>query len=174
MLALPAGIVTTVKEIWTYDGSVKEAFCPQSVTLVLEHDIDISRGSMIVSLDVLPGGGTDLVANVCWMHQRPLQRGKKYFLKHTSSTVQVAVTDIEHRLNIETLEPDETPTELNLNDLGQIRIRAAKPIFYDGYSTNRLTGSFILIEQGTNATVAAGMLHTPPEVVRPENSDWVI
>ena len=174
VLALPAGIVTTVKEIWTYDGSVKEAFCPQSVTLVLEHDIDISRGSMIVSLDVLPGGGTDLVANVCWMHQRPLQRGKKYFLKHTSSTVQVAVTDIEHRLNIETLEPDETPTELNLNDLGQIRIRAAKPIFYDGYSTNRLTGSFILIEQGTNATVAAGMLHTPPEVVRPENSDWVI
>jgi len=174
VLALPAGIVTTVKEIWTLDGKLEEAFCPQSVTLVLEHDIDISRGSMIVGLDLLPGGGTDLTAQVCWMHQRPLQRGKKYYLKHTSSTVQVAITDIEHRLNIETLEPVDSPIELNLNDLGQIRIRAAKPVFYDGYSTNRLTGSFILIEQGTNATVAAGMFLPPPEVVKPENSDWSI
>ena len=174
VLALPAGIISTVKEIHTYDGSVQEAFCPQSITLVLEHDIDISRGSMIVSLDVLPGGDTVLQANVCWMHQRPLQRGKKYYLKHTSSTVQVAITDITHRLDMETLEPVDAPIELNLNDLGQISIRAAKPIFYDGYSTNRLTGSFILIEQGTNATMAAGMFHAPLEVVRPENSDWVI
>jgi sulfate adenylyltransferase subunit 1 len=174
VLALPAGITTTVQEIWTYDGPVQEAFCPQSVTLVLAHDIDISRGNMIIGLDNLPGAGTELEANVCWMHQRPLQRGKKYFLKHTSNTVQVVVSEIEHRINITTLEPEPAPTELGLNDIGEIRLRTAKPLVYDGYATNRLTGSFILIEQGTNATVGAGMLKAPREVVKPENADYVI
>jgi bifunctional enzyme CysN/CysC/sulfate adenylyltransferase subunit 1 len=174
VMALPGGFTTTVKEIWTYDGPVAEAFCPQSVTLVLEHDIDVSRGSMLVALDTLPGGGTDLRARVCWMHPRALSRGKKYFLKHTTSTVQAVVTDIEHRLDIATLEPQPAPAELALNDLGEIRIRTAKPIFYDGYATNRLTGSFVLIEPGTNATVGAGMLLPPSEVVRPEHTDYAI
>jgi bifunctional enzyme CysN/CysC/sulfate adenylyltransferase subunit 1 len=129
---------------------------------------------MIIGLDHLPGAGTDLQANICWMHQRPLQRGKKYFLKHASNTVQVVVSEIEHRINITTLEPEPAPPELGLNDIGEIRLRAAKPLVYDGYATNRLTGSFILIEQGTNATVGAGMFHAPREVVKPENADYVI
>jgi sulfate adenylyltransferase subunit 1 len=174
VLALPAGIVTKVKEIWTLDGPLEEAFCPQSITLVLEHDIDISRGSMIVGLDNLVGADTELQANVCWMHPRPLQRGKKYYLKHGTNTVQAIVTEIEHRLDITTLEQAPAPTELGMNDLGDIRIRTAKPIFYDGYASNRLTGSFILIEQGTNATVGAGMLMAPREVVKPESGDYVI
>ena len=174
IVALPAGITTTVKEIWTYDGPVLEAFCPQSVTLVLEHDIDISRGSMLIGLDDLPGASSDLHAEICWMHPRPLQRGRKYFLKHTTQTVQVAVTEITHRLNLSTFDPEPAPAELAVNDLGQIRLRAAKPLVFDGYATNRLTGSFILIEPGTNATVAAGMLHPPREVVKPENGDYVI
>jgi bifunctional enzyme CysN/CysC/sulfate adenylyltransferase subunit 1 len=174
VLALPAGITSTVQQIWTYDGPVQEAFCPQSVTLVLAHDIDISRGSMIIGLDQLPGTGTELHANVCWMHQRPLQRGRKYFLKHTSNTVQAVVTEIVHRINITTLEPEPAPTELSLNDVGEIRLRTAKPLFYDGYASNRLTGSFILVEQGTNATVAAGMLHTSAELVKPESAEYVI
>jgi bifunctional enzyme CysN/CysC/sulfate adenylyltransferase subunit 1 len=174
VLALPAGIVSTVKQIWTLDGPIEEAFCPQSVTLVLEHDIDISRGSMIVALDQLVGAGTELHAKVCWMHPRPLQRGKKYLLKQTTNTVQAIVTEIEHRLDIATLEPSAAPSELAVNDLGEIRIRMAKPVFYDGYASNRLTGSFILIEQGTNATVAAGMLMPPTELVKPESGDYVI
>lgn len=175
VMCLPGGVVSTVKEIHTYDGPVAEAFCPQSITLVLEHDVDVSRGSVIIGLDEqLPGGGTDLHAKICWMHPRPLQRGKKYFLKHTTSTVQAVVTEIEHRLDIQTLAPQPAPAELTMNDLGEIRIRTAKPIFYDGYATNRLTGSFILIEQGTNATVAAGMLLPPTEVVKPENTDYAI
>jgi bifunctional enzyme CysN/CysC/sulfate adenylyltransferase subunit 1 len=174
VIALPAGIVTTVKQIWTYDGPVQEAFCPQSVTLVLEHDIDVSRGSMLIGPDHLPGAGCELQAEVCWMHPRALQRGKKYFLKHTTQTVQVVVTDILNALNMVTLEPEPEPAELAMNAIGEIRLRTARPLVFDGYATNRLTGSFILIEQGTNATVAAGMLLPPREVVKPENGDYVI
>ena len=174
IIAFPAGIVTTVKQIWTYDGPVQEAFCPQSVTLVLEHDIDISRGSMLVGLDHLPGSTTELQAEVCWMHARALQPGKKYFLKHTTQTVQVVVTEIVNKLNLDTLEAEPAPAELGVNDIGEIRLRAARPLVFDGYASNRLTGSFILIEQGTNATVAAGMLRPPREIVKPENGDYVI
>ena len=175
IIAFPAGLTTTVKQIWTFDGPVQEAFCPQSVTLVLEHDIDISRGSMLVGLDAhLPGSHTDLQAEVCWMHSRPLQPGKKYFLKHTTHTVQVAITEIVSKLNLDTLESGAAPAELAMNDIGEIRLRAAKPLVFDGYATNRLTGSFILIEQGTNATVAAGMMRPPRENVKPENADYVI
>ena len=174
VIAFPAGIVSTVKQIWTYDGPVEEAFCPQSVTLVLEHDIDISRGSMLVGLDHLPGSHSDLQAEVCWMHPRALQAGKKYYLKHTTHTVQVAVTEIVNKLNLATLESETGATELAMNDIGEIRLRTAKPLVFDGYATNRLTGSFILIEQGTNATVAAGMLNSPREIVKPENGDYVI
>jgi len=174
VMALPGGVITTVKEIHTFDGPVAEAFCPQSVSLVLEHDVDVSRGSMLVGVDALPGGATELHAKICWMHPRPLQRGKKYFLKHTTSTVQAVVTEIEHRLDMANLESIPNPPELAVNDLGEIRIRTAKPLFYDGYATNRLTGSFILIEQGTNATVGAGMLLPPTELVKPEITDYAI
>mgnify|MGYP001548452526 FL=1 len=108
------------------------------------------------------------------MHPRALQAGKKYYLKHTTHTVQVAVTEIVNKLNLDTLEAEANPAELTMNDIGEIRLRAAKPLVFDGYATNRLTGSFILIEQGTNATVAAGMLRPPREVVKPENGDYVI
>ncbi len=174
VIALPAGIATTVKQIWTYDGPVPEAFCPQSVTLVLEHDIDISRGSMLIGLEDLPGASTDLQAEICWMHPRVLQPGRKYFLKHTTQTVQVAVTELTHRLNLSTFATEPEPPELAMNDIGQVRLRAAKPLVFDGYVNNRLTGSFILIEPGTNATVAAGMLHPPREAVKAENGDYVI
>jgi bifunctional enzyme CysN/CysC/sulfate adenylyltransferase subunit 1 len=174
IIALPAGIVTRVKQIWTYDGPVQEAFCPQSVTLELEHDIDVSRGSMLIGADHLPGASTQLQAEICWMHLRPLTPGKKYYLKHTTHTVQVAVTEIVNKLNMVTLDTEDHPAELALNDIGEIRLRTARPLVFDGYAVNRLTGSFILIEQGTNATVAAGMLLPPSEVVKPENGDYTI
>jgi len=174
VVVLPIGIKTTVKEIWTYDGSLPEAFCPQSVTLCLAHDIDISRGDMIVGLDNLPGRSADLHARICWMHIRPLQAGKKYFLKHATQTVQAVVTQLESRINFDTLEPEAAPAALAVNDIGIVRIKTARPIVFDSYTTNRLTGSFILIEQGTNATVAAGMLFPPTEAVKPEYTDFAI
>jgi sulfate adenylyltransferase subunit 1 len=174
VLALPAGVVTTVKQLWTYDGPVDEAFCPQSVTVVLEHDIDVSRGSMLIGADHLPGSSSELHAEVCWMHPRALQPGKRYFLKHTTHTVQAVVTSLVNKLNMSTLETIPDPAELVVNDIGEIRLRTSQPLVFDGYATNRLTGSFILIEQGTNATVAAGMLLPPREVVKLENGDYVI
>ena len=174
IMVLPSGLKSTVKGIWTYDGPLAEAFCPQSVTLVLEHDIDVSRGDVIVGLDNLPGASTELHARVAWMHQRPLQRGRKYLLKHSTQTVQAIVTALESRINIQTYEPEREPAELVVNDIGEIRLKVSKPLIYDGYTTNRLTGSFILIEQGTNATVAAGMLLPPLEAVKPEYNDFAI
>jgi len=174
VMVLPSGLKSTVKEIQTLDGLLPEAFCPQSVTLVLEHDVDVSRGDMIVGLDFLPGASTELHARVCWMHPRALQRGKKYFLKHTTQTVQAAVTDLASRINILTFDPEPAPPELAMNDIGEIKLRTSKPLIFDGYAANRLTGSFILIEQGTNATVAAGMLLPPTELVKPEYNDFAI
>ena len=174
VMVLPSGVKSTVKQIWTLDGPLEEAFCPQSVTLQLEHDLDVSRGDMIVGLDSLPGMSSDLQAKVCWMNPRPLQRGKKYFLKHSTQTVQAMITSLESRTNIRTFAPESEPPELAMNDIGDVRIRTAKPIVFDGYGTNRLTGSFILIEQGTNATVAAGMLQPPLEAVKPEYNDFAI
>jgi bifunctional enzyme CysN/CysC/sulfate adenylyltransferase subunit 1 len=171
---LPIGIKTTVKDIWTYNGSLAEVFCPQSVTLCLEHDIDVSRGDMIVGMENLPGRSAELAARVCWMHLRPLQAGKKYFLKHTTQTVQAVVTQLESKINFDTLDLEPNPVTLGMNDIGYIRLKTAKPLVYDGYSTNRLTGSFILIEQGTNATVAAGMLSAPTEAATPEYTDFAI
>ena len=173
VMVLPSGMKSTVKEIWTYDGPLQEAFCPQSVTLVLKDDIDISRGDMVIGLENRPGMTTELCARVCWMNPRPLQVGKRYFLKHTTQTVQAIVMSLESCINIQTFEP-EPATELAMNDIGEIRLRTAKPLVFDGYITNRLTGSFVLIEQGTNHTVAAGMLHAPTELVKPEYDDFTI
>jgi len=129
---------------------------------------------MLIGSDYLPGSSSDLQAEICWMHPRALQRGKKYFLKHTTHTVQVIVTELVSKLNLASLESERDPAELGLNDIGEIRLHSAKPLVFDGYSTNRLTGSFILIEPGTNATVGAGMLLPPRELVCSENGDYVI
>ncbi len=174
VMVLPSGFSSAVKEIWTLDGPLQEAFSPQSITLVLEHDIDVSRGDVIVDPNDLPGASADLHAKVCWMHPRPLHRGKKYFLKHTTQTVQAVVTAIEHRINVSTLDTEPETPELAMNDIGEIRLRTSKPLIFDAYATNRLTGSFILIEQGTNATVGAGMLFPPTEVAKPEYKDFAI
>jgi len=174
VMVLPSGITTTVKAIHTLEGPVPEAFCPQSVTLLLEHDIDVSRGQMIIGMDDLPGAGSDLHAKICWMHPRALTPGRKFLLKHTTLNTQAVVTEITHRIDITTLEPGPAPSGLELNDLGEVRLRTAQPLVYDGYQQNRLTGSFILIEPGTHTTVAAGMLLPPKSVVKPDDADFVI
>ena len=174
VLVLPSGFKTTVADIWTLDGSVEEAFCPQSVTLRLAHDIDVSRGDIIVGTENLPGCSMDLRARVCWMQARPLQPNKKYLLKHSTQTVQAVVTSLENRIHMASFEPEPGPAHLGINDIGVIHLKTAKPVVFDGYNINRLTGSFVLIEPGTNATAAAGMLYPPSGPARPEYSDFAI
>jgi bifunctional enzyme CysN/CysC/sulfate adenylyltransferase subunit 1 len=171
---LPSGIKTHVTGIWTYDGPQTEAFCPQSVTIQVADDIDISRGDMLAGMDKLPGRATDLEADVCWVSPRPLVVGRKYGLKHTTHNVRTIVTSVDHKINIETLEPGPSEDELVLNEIGKIRLKTTKPLLYDGYAANRLTGSFILIEEGTNHTVAAGMLHPPAQPLTDLADDFVI
>ena len=163
VIIAPRGLRSTVKRIYTHDGDLEEAFCPQSVTLVLEDDIDSSRGDMLIGVDRLPGQGNDLKADICWMSQKPLRNRGKYFLKHTSQTVQTVVTKIAHKVDIQSYDKITDVDELAMNDIGEIHLRTANPLVCDAYSINRLTGSFILVEQGTNHTVAAGMLHPPTQ-----------
>ena len=174
VMILPGGFTTSIKQIWTLDGPLQEAFSPQSVTLVLEHDLDVSRGDIIVDAGDLPGSSCDLHAKICWMNSRTLQPGRQYLLKHTNQTVKTAISSIVNKINITSLEKEEGVAELAMNDLGEVRLKTAKPLIYDGYASNRLTGSFILIEPGTNATVAAGMLLPPTEIARPEYQDFTI
>src|SRR5258708_7477913 len=108
------------------------------------------------------------------MPSRRWQRGRKYFLKQPPKPVQAVVTALESRINIDTFDPEPAPAELPMNGIGQIKLLTSKPIVFDGYAANRLTGSFILIEPSTNATVAAGMLLPPAETIKPEYQDFVI
>jgi len=117
---------------------------------------------------------SDLRARVCWMNPKPLQVGRKYFLKHSTQTVQVMVTGIDGRVDVATYDVKSPISELALNDIGDIRLKTAKPLVFDSYRHNRLTGSFILIEQGTNHTMAAGMLEGPQEVFRVEDEEFTI
>ena len=174
IIVLPSGHRSTVKDIWTYDGSLDEAFCPQSVTIQLEDDIDISRGDIIVGDEDLPGVASDLHGKVCWMHQKPLQKGRKYLIKQGTQTAQAMITSVEYKVDIETYDHIEDAEELALNEIGEIKMRTSKPVVYDAYAQNRLTGSFVLIEQGTNQTVAAGMLAAPFQPFDPEFTDYTI
>jgi bifunctional enzyme CysN/CysC/sulfate adenylyltransferase subunit 1 len=174
VVVLPAGIKTSIKEIWMYNGSLPEAFCPQSVTVCLKDDIDVSRGDMLVGTENLPGCSADLRVRICWMNARPLQPNKKYFIKHTTQVVEAKVTSLESRIPMDSFEPESSPKELAMNDIGIIHLKTSRPIIFDGYSTNRLTGAIVLIEQGTNATVAAGMLFPAAEPAKPEYRDFAI
>ena len=174
VLVLPAGVTTRVRRILGADGERDEAFCPQSVVVELEHDVDVARGSLLVAPDARPGGATELRARVCWMHPRPLVPGRRLLLKHTTATMPAAVVAVADRLDLATLEPAPAPGGLALNDLGTVRIRTGRPVFHDGYDENRATGSFILIDPDTHATLAAGLLERPAEPARIETCDYTI
>jgi len=157
VMVASTGLTSRVEEIVTFDGNLQEAFAPQSITLTLADEIDISRGDMLVHPSSCPCDTRDLVANVCWIGDEPLTARKKYLIKHTTNTVKAMVADIDFRRDIHTLEKTEAD-ELAMNEIGQITFRLQKPLYYDAYKDNRLTGSFIIIDTFTNNTVGAGMI----------------
>jgi len=159
VVVLPSGFESTIKEIDTLEGPVEEAFAPMAVTVRLNDEIDISRGDMICRPNNQPVVTQDIDAMVAWMDEtQTLSPRKKYSIKHTSRAARIMVKDINYRLDINTLHRDEEATELALNEIGRISFRSTVPLFVDEYRRNRDTGSFVLIDETTNATVAAGMI----------------
>jgi sulfate adenylyltransferase subunit 1 len=165
ILALPAGRRSRVKSIETFDGRLEEAVAPMSVTLTLEDELDISRGDMLASAQKRPEVARQFDANVVWLSEQPLDLGRRYLLKHTAQTLPAEVKAVRHRVNIRTLQ-HEAADRLEMNAIGVLRIETSRPIYFDAYLQNRATGSLILIDPETNATVGAGMILAPVIVER--------
>jgi sulfate adenylyltransferase subunit 1 len=157
VVILPSGRNTSVREIVTFDGNLDSAFAGQSVTLMLRDEVDVIRGDMIAAPDDLPSISTSIEATLVWLSDVPARGNTRYRLKHTSRQEWAELKQFKHRININTLDHDPTET-LEMNALGLVQIETAKPLTFDTYSKNRATGSFILIDPATNATVAAGMI----------------
>ncbi len=155
---LPSGFSSKIKTIDFFEESLETAFAPQSVVMTLEDDIDISRGDMIVKKNNMPEVSQDIDLQVCWFNEKPLRPNGKYIVKHTTNEVRCMIKDIKFKIDVNTLERDLDDKTIRMNDLCQLSIRTTKPLFFDSYRKNRTTGSLILIEEGTNETVAAGMI----------------
>ncbi|MEV4832457.1 GTP-binding protein [Micromonospora sp. NPDC049257] len=159
VMVLPSGFTSRIAAIDTADGPVDEAFPPMSVTVRLDDEIDVSRGDMICRPNNTPTVSQDIEAMVCWMDEtRPLEVGGRYVVKHTTRTARAIVRELHYRLDINTLHRDESSTSLALNEIGRIRLRTTVPLLADDYHRNRTTGGFVIIDETTNRTVAAGMV----------------
>ncbi|TAK30240.1 MAG: GTP-binding protein [Saprospiraceae bacterium] len=158
VMVLPSGFTSTIAKIDTYDGEVEEIFPPMSATILLTGDIDISRGDMIVRENNQPKITQDLELMVCWFNERPIQPRGKYVIMHTTQTARCMVMDIQYKMDVNTLHRNQEDKTVGLNDIARLTIRTTKPLFADPYRKNRITGSVILIDEGTNETVGAGMV----------------
>jgi len=157
--ALPSGFSSKIKAIKIMDEDLQEAFAPQSVTILLEDEIDISRGDMIVRENNLPEIEQEFDVMICWMNEKKLIPRGKYILRHTSKECKCLIKEIKYKLDINTLNRIEgADVEIGLNDIGRITIRTTVPLFFDSYRKNRQTGSIILVDEATNETIASGMI----------------
>jgi sulfate adenylyltransferase large subunit len=158
VVVLPSGRRSRVAAVETIDGPLAEAAPAESVTIRLEDDLDVGRGDMLADPERPPAVARELTANVCWMSERPLEPRARLLVKHTTRTVPAIVDELVSAVDIHTLDDLPAPARLELNDLGVVRLRLAEPLAVDPYERNRATGAFILIDEATNDTVAAGMV----------------
>jgi sulfate adenylyltransferase subunit 1 len=158
VVALPSGLESTISGIHTLTGELDEAFPPMSVTITLQDDIDISRGDMLVRSENRPDGQQDLDVMLCWLNATPPRPRAKYVLKQTTTDARAMITEIQYKMDINTLHRLEDDKDIKMNDIARVKIRSTKPIFADEYNQNRVTGSLILVDEATNETVAAGMI----------------
>jgi sulfate adenylyltransferase subunit 1 len=158
VVVLPSGFSTTIKSVDSMNENLELAFHPQSVTLTLNDDIDISRGDMIVKEDNLPQTGQDISLMICWLNEKPMRLDAKYWLRHTTKEVRCIVKEVNYKIDINNLEKNYTDKQIGLNDIAKVTLRATQPLFYDSYHRNRITGSLILVDEGTNETICAGMI----------------
>jgi len=155
---LPSGFSSKIKSINTMSGELKEAYPPMSVALTLEDEIDISRGDMIAKPNNQPESSQSVDMMICWLNTKKMQVGGKYLIKHTTNEAKCIIKDIRYKINIDTLERYQEDNIFEVNDIGRISVKTAKPLFFDSYRKNRITGSVILIDEFTNETVGAGMI----------------
>ena len=158
VMLLPSGFTTKISKIETYDGELEEAFPPMSVTMHIQDDFDVSRGDMIVRVNNMPRQEQDIDLMICWFHEKPLQERGKYIIRHTTKEARCIIREVRYRMDVNTLHRDANSREIGMNDIARISIRSTLPLFVDPYQKNRITGSIILIDEGTNETVAAGMV----------------
>lgn len=158
IMVMSTGLTSKITSIHFADKQLEYAFAPQSVAMTIADDIDISRGDILAPVDNLPQQSQDIEMMICWFNPRPLQLGGKYILRHTTTETKAIVKDIEFKMDINTLEKDYDDKNIRMNDIAKLRIKTAKPLFFDPYRVNRQTGAVILIDEGTNETVAAGMI----------------
>ena len=158
VVVLPAGHRSTIEAIDTLDGELEEAIPPMSVTLRLAGEFDISRGDLIAHPEGAPEAVQELDAMICWFAESPMTVGAKYAIKHTTRAARAVIRDLVYRVNTDTLEPDTESTSLAMNQIGRVTIRTTSPLLVDRYRANRAMGSFILIDETTNATAGAGMV----------------
>ena len=155
---LPSGFNSKIKSINQFDNYIDQAFDGMSISMTLEDDIDLSRGDMIVKTNNLPEKTQNLSAMICWFNEEQARPRAKYTLKHTTNHLTAMIKEVEYKVNIDTLKREVSDKDIGMNDICKVKIRTTAPIMMDEYSRNRKTGSFILIDEGTNETVAAGML----------------
>ncbi len=158
VIVLPSGMTSTIEAIDAFDKQLDEAYPPMSVTVRLADDVDVSRGDMIARVNNQPEQTQDLDAMICWMSPGALKPRAKLLVKHTTRTVKALVKEIDYRLDVNTLHRDQDAEEIGLNELGRVTLRVQQPLMVDLYEQNRITGSFILIDQASGVTVGAGMI----------------
>ncbi|MCB0704441.1 MAG: GTP-binding protein [Saprospiraceae bacterium] len=158
VMLLPSGFTSKIARIDTFDGEVEEAFPPMSVTMLLDDDLDLSRGDMIVRANNVPRNDQDFDLMVCWFSEKPIQLRGKYSILHTTQDARCVVKEIRYKMDVNTLHRDMEDQHVGMNDIARISIRTTKPLFADAYRKNRITGSVLLIDEGTHVTVAAGMI----------------
>ena len=159
VVVLPSGFTSKIESIDSFEGPIAEAFPPMSVTMRLTDNIDISRGDMICRPRNQATVGQDIDAMVCWLSEASnLKAGSRLLIKHTTRVAKAIVKDMAYRLDVNSLHREDGINELALNDMGRVTLRTSVPLLFDEYRRNRTTGSFILIDEGTNATVGAGMI----------------
>ena len=155
---LPSGFPSKIKSIDTFEGALAEAFAPMSVSITLEDDIDVSRGDMIVKANNKPISTQEFDAMLCWFNNEPARPRAKYTIMHTSNEQKAMIKEVLYKIDINTYSREENDKELNMNDIARIKVRTTRPLMIDEYRDNRITGSFVLIDDATHETVAAGMI----------------
>jgi sulfate adenylyltransferase subunit 1 len=158
ILVLPSGFTSKIKTIEFGTEQLKEAFAPMSVTITLEDEIDISRGDIIAKPTNKPETNQDIELMLCWMNQRPMALNSKYYIRHTTRETKAVLKEITYKLDISSAKRVEGVEQLMMNDIARVKLRTAQPLEFDSYRKNRITGSLILVDEGTNETVAAGMI----------------